>query len=743
MFGSGTKLTFHNYVQGTWGTFATPAGRVDYIMTKARLGEETNEPERRLTKSLAPVREVMEAGDLDFNQLLQRDLDDHRVAVNLIPYLLDLKPTGPAFFPPIVAVLLPFRSKRPSFFESLGQQAVVEDDGARWQQEQAGASFRVQRLVGADDRLHSANLGKLWWDDSKAQLVVLDGQHRAMALLAVERTMTKSWQNSGVGGRFRSFYENQVIQALRDFGDVDLSRIEVPVTVCWFPEETGEQAKPHEAARKLFVDVNKEARPPSESRIILLSDAELSNVLTRRMLSELRNDTSDSLLPIYAVEYDNPEVNSTRPARWSVLTNIHLLKFAVDRCVFGPPKYLNNVAQKIGGRLSQTDLDTFMQEQLDVLSLFPDQFEDGGFTYQRDKIGNTEFPLGQLDVISDRFAATWGRAILTLLSKTAPYAAHAKALTQSKDEWHVDDTGLSLAHDALFGGVGVFWTLRDSYEHYLEKKAAGAKAAKSDVIRAWEALKGREEAFETYRAQAYLDSGRTGGLKKSKAAYAVFNTHACQLGMMMTLGSLWELRKKQSGGADLNELPQFADALVAAWNAYFALESGKAKDRRLAFNKIEVSHPLNQIANMDTPQAVYFRYFWLQVLDTPEAWAHMAPWVVNRAVFEDMLSTARGLYLGLCQDQQLKALKTGRPEVIDTKLRPEAEKAARAALGRALKEWFYGTDEPYNSWLAQFGQKGVPTQQPDDAAGDAEDLAGSAKGAEDEPVTSVNDLLGE
>lgn len=743
MFGSGTKLTFHNYVQGTWGTFATPAGRVDYIMTKARLGEETNDPERRLTKSLAPVREVMEAGDLDFNQLLQRDLDDHRVAVNLIPYLLDLKPTGPAFFPPIVAVLLPFRGKRPSFFESLGQQTVIEDDGARWQQEQAGTSFQVQRLVGADDRLHSANLGKLWWDDTKAQLVVLDGQHRAMALLAVERTMTKSWQNSGVGGRFRSFYENQVTQALRDFGDVDLSRIEVPVTVCWFPEETGEQAKPHEAARKLFVDVNKEARPPSDSRIILLSDAELSNVLTRRMLSELRNDTDDSLLPIYAVEYDNPEVNSTRPARWSVLTNIHLLKFAVDRCVFGPPKYLNNVAQKIGGRLSQTDVDTFMQKQLDIISLFPDQFEDGGFTYQRDRIGNTEFPLGQLEVISDRFAATWGRAILTLLSKTAPYAAHAKALTQSKDEWHVDDTGLSLAHDALFGGVGVFWTLRDSYEHYLEKKAAGLKATKSDVIRAWEALKGREEAFETYRAQAFLDSGRGSALKKSKAAYAVFNTHACQLGMMMTLGSLWELRKKQSGGADLNELPQFADALAGAWNAYFALESGKAKDRRLAFNKTEVSHPLNQIANMDTPQAVYFRYFWLQVLDTPEAWAHIAPWFVNRAAFEDTLSKARGLYLELCQEQQFRALKTSSPEVIDTKLRPEAEKTARAALGRALKEWFYGTDEPYRSWLAQFIQEGVPTQQPDDPADDAEDLAASAEGAEDEPVTSVDDLLGE
>src|SRR3546814_45799 len=78
--------SFRDLIQGTWGTFNTPAGRVEYIMTKARLGEESLDPERLLTKSLRPVREVMSADDLDFNQLLQRDLDDHRVATNLIRY---------------------------------------------------------------------------------------------------------------------------------------------------------------------------------------------------------------------------------------------------------------------------------------------------------------------------------------------------------------------------------------------------------------------------------------------------------------------------------------------------------------------------------------------------------------------------------------------------------------------------------------------------------------------------------
>ncbi|MFI9366633.1 hypothetical protein ACIG5E_37125 [Kitasatospora sp. NPDC053057] len=722
---------------------------MDYIMTKARLGEDSDAPERQLTKSLAPVREVMEAGDLDFNQLLQRDLDDHRVAVKLIPYLLKPQQTGPAFFPPIVAVLLPFRNQRPSSFSRLGEPTVESDDGVMWQQERASNSFKVQRLLDGDDRLHPASVGKLWWNKIEAQLVVLDGQHRAMALLAVERTMTNSWQNSG-GARFRSFYESQVKQALQEARQdaIDLSRVEVPVTVCWFPDQTGEDAKPHEAARKLFVDVNKEARPPSKSRIILLSDAELSNVLTRRMLNELRGGADESYLPLYAVEYDNPEPNTTKPARWSVLTNIHLLKSAVDRCVFGPSKNLSDVGQRFGpGRPRQPELDSFMRdEQLGLIELFPDRFEDGGFTYHRGDIGNANFPLGQVDVISDRFAETWGRAILTLLSKIAPYAAHAKALTQLKDAWHVDDTHLTLARDALFSGVGVFWTLKASYEHYLENKDRGAKATKSDVISAWEALKGREETFENYRVQAFLDSGRAISLKQSKAAYAVFNTHACQLGLALTLGSLWELRKRQHGGADLKDLPAFAEALATGWNAYFSQDQGKARDRKLAFIKAEgvITHPLNQIANMDTPQAVYFRYFWMQALSTPAAWEHVADWFSGRDGFDQMLRTARGLYLDFCVEQQTKALKTSK-QVAEPKIDEEALRTASTSLKRALRDWFYVSDDEYEQWFASRAVKPVTQELPStaddlDATAD-EDLAEGTD--EDAPVTSVNDLLGD
>lgn len=532
--GTGTQLIFRNFVEGTWGQFSpTSNGRVHYILTKARLGEESTDPERLLTQQLVPVREVMQAEDLDFNQLLQRDLDDHRVATQLIPYLLRPNPTGPAFFPPIVAVLLPFKGMKPSTFPSAtATSTVTDEDGLTWQQTDVGDAFRVRQLATEAGGLHRRKVGQLWWNDVSSRLVVLDGQHRAMALLAIERTMGHSWQKSG-GERYRYFYEEPVASLVASSG-IDLNNVEVPVTVAWFPDQLGEEHRPHAAARKLFVDVNKEARQPSESRLILLSDAELLNVLTRSLLTSLRNDKTGDYLPLYAVEYDNPEVNTSRPARWSVLTNIHLLKNCVSRLVFGPPKYLTDVTLRIGSREGEAERDAFMRGQLQIdTDLLPPLVSEDGFSYPRDEIGNRKFPLGDADRLVDRFLETWGSSILTLFSQVEPYAAHSRALTAIKEKWLTDEAVSSLAYDALFNGVGMYWTLRDSSEFYRREQqlAIGkSKTAKPDIVKAWELITAKQTDFVTHRSVEYLGSSAKASLEKSEDAFQVMNTHACQLG---------------------------------------------------------------------------------------------------------------------------------------------------------------------------------------------------------------------
>lgn len=387
------------------------------------------------------------------------------------------------------------------------------------------------------------------------------------------------------------------------------------------------------------------------------------------------------------------------------MTNIHLLKEAVNRCIFGPPKYLRDVTKKISGREKEPERDAFMRQQLEVGKLFRAEVQDEGFPYRRDAIGNKNFPLGKADVLSTRFSETWGSAILTLLSRVEPYAAHARALRRMEAGWSGVEIYASLARDALFGGVGVYWTLKDSYEHYKEqsrnKPGASRRKPDDDVLRAWEVIEEKESAFEILRAEEYLGSTAEEKREASKSAYLVLNTHACQLGLVMTMGSLWERRKREVSTWNLDELPAFAEALAQGWNAFFLNEVGKGKtrDRRLAFSKT-ISDPINQIPKLETARAVYFRYFWLQALATPESWKHVAEWFGGRDGFEKMLGDARGMYLGFCREERIKALKTSRPGQTDSQRRTAAEELAAKALRKALTNWFFVTEAEYNDWLS-------------------------------------------
>jgi len=85
-------------IQGTFGEFRAPGSEssVSYLLTHASLGSEGT-GNTQLTKYLVPMRELFDVGELNFDELLQRDLDDHRVASEIIPYLLKQGPSARFF----------------------------------------------------------------------------------------------------------------------------------------------------------------------------------------------------------------------------------------------------------------------------------------------------------------------------------------------------------------------------------------------------------------------------------------------------------------------------------------------------------------------------------------------------------------------------------------------------------------------------------------------------------------------
>jgi hypothetical protein len=213
--GVSTDVDYQHVAYGTWGEFTTSAGQVQFLETKGRLGQNGIDKESRLTKLLLPVREILDLKQLDFNQLLQRDLDDHRVAQKLVPYVLRPQPTGPAFFPPIVVALLPFDGKDPrDQFPPTAKIPFLEDHLGSWAGYALAPAFKFERSVEKDGGDFEIRIGRLSWNPEQAKLVVIDGQHRAMALLAIDRTINNTWP--GTGEKYRHFYEPVIKEILSD-----------------------------------------------------------------------------------------------------------------------------------------------------------------------------------------------------------------------------------------------------------------------------------------------------------------------------------------------------------------------------------------------------------------------------------------------------------------------------------------------------------------------------------------------
>lgn len=687
---------YHERVEGTWGEFETLSGRVSYIMTNARLGAMGTDWEHRLTRKLRPVREVLDVADMNFGQLLQRDLDDHRVATELVPYLLRSATTGPSFFPPILALLLPFDDPTtPGTFPELSSDSPNTEGSMQYSEQCFGSAFRVQRLWNPDDNaLSSLRYGRLSWNDEHAKVVVLDGQHRAMALLAIDRTMNSGWDDAGRGARYRHFYEDRVEAAFgSDSGDT-LRNVHVPVTVCWFPDLVGSGESPHVAARALFVDVNRNAKAPSIDRVVLLSDDDLLNIFVRSLLNDLQTTKADQ--PLAAIEYDNPTRRTGPPTKWSAISSLQAFVQMVERALFLGEKYVDNVNLPVRGRPPELTKDTFFREQLDVTTLFPASIATSRGHFDREELSRFSFPREAVDGLTERFLQGWGRGLLHLLGNVLPYRVHANALSALAEQWQPADESAvdALAREAVFEGVGMYWILLNSFRRWTDDGGIGGSTP--DVVKAWNHLTSKRDAFRQMRATEYLGEEFAGDdTAACDDFFGVVSTQACQAGLALTFATL--VRKS---GAKGEEIVGVAHSLTAAVNAGLAGRGSSGHSRRLCLGQ-RVEHPFNRVRNMNPDRSVEFRYQWLEIAATSEGLAAYAEagGRVDPELLLELRDLARTRYATLLIDERVQEARRGRNLSRDDVLLV-ATVEVTAALRTALSEWFSIGGNEFDEWAA-------------------------------------------
>jgi hypothetical protein len=680
---------YEKYARGRLGQFAVGPWRVGFLLTKARLGERSTDAESRLTEQLKPFREVIPAGALSFGELLQRDLDDHRVAERLIPYVLGGSDTAPVF-PPALVMALPFGGKEPAAAVDgpVDENVTFERDQIFYRGTQYGSALRTgEMLVQEDGDHYELGLGTLEWNPEACKLVVLDGQHRLMALLAIQRTIDETW-NDSTGSEYAPFYVDRVNHELaaRGLQPTDLDGIEMPAMICWFPELLAREHEAIRAARNLFVVVNREARPPSEGRTTLLSETELRHIFTREILERLRPDLeADHPLPLIAIEYDNPDREKARPDRWNAITNINLLSNIVRRCVFGPKQLLTDMTIELPGGPLGRDSSLFMRRQLDVEELYADIELSGSL--EATDITNEEFP-DNYQPLSDRFWSRVGQATVEVLGRLSPYAAHHSALEHLRKKWMADRN--SLWYRALFEGSGLYWSMKKTDESWRRLKKRNTDLAKTEVVAAWEELDRRRALFEAERRSRLPEIPADWALTSEYIYRNTFTTHACQLGTMLTVGAVVE------DVGDRHKASEVASQLVRAWNTGLdgASESGEP---RMYFMQKGVPRALNRIGTMNTGDAVRFRYFWLELLLTDEAQAELSE-SVRESVLKLTLS-ARSSYRQYLIEGAVKALETlyGAEGIVGHL--DEAKAAATNNLKAALVHWLALEEESFDSWV--------------------------------------------
>ena len=451
---------------------------VKYLLTHVGLNFEEGSDEKLLTH-LAPVREVFDFRSLDFDEIMQRDIDDSRVSGELIPYLLDQDNKDLVkFFPPIVVMLLPVQSDRnkpAEFYPSLFADIIEKKDDPsgveKWFETRTGAVgkevFKFEQPI-VDDEVQQHDLVSLSINSSKSRMIIVDGQHRAMALLALYRNLKDDWSDSR-RKPFESYYQEWTPDYINRF---NLGQVKLPMIICTVPEldtaykEGDGSYDLKKASRSIFLTLNKNARKVSRSRNLLLDDTDLVSSFMREVLSKIKNGdknfVADKSLEIHNVELDQTGDRQSISSPMS-LTGVSHLYYIIEHLLLDSGD-INGISKR-EGRFSTRSTGDYFNNALARLDcenkLGRDAFNS---------ISRNIFSRNDEQILSSVFMERYGKNIISALTCFEPYEIFAKSTQHIKNdcEKHAD------VHikPMLFDGQGiakVFEEHRKSLKHKLDE----------------------------------------------------------------------------------------------------------------------------------------------------------------------------------------------------------------------------------------------------------------------------------
>ena len=412
-------------------------------------------------------------------------------------------------------------------------------------------------------------LAKLSYNRQRSVFIIADGQHRAMAVLALHRQLNGSWGDNP----FESYYNHITVTPEQ------VKSIELPTCIIYFPDLHEGNSGPREegidlnsVCREIFIVVNRNAKRVSKSRELLLDDEDIAAHLMRRTLSRLKdgNEESVGLARIYSISYGDSDTKIEKKEvisgqlEYSSAIALHKIHRAISfgvREAFQLKRY-SDIAQNRNIKNKVRPAEILLGTDVEKLTALP---------YNSGKL----LPPDQIDEIVKKLGKLADTALVGLFGKFRPFEIHNKELQNLKMKLLQPHVRSALeqkkAYALIFEGSGARNVFESHFEHLKneKKKQSGGEQTVIDSLQSQindcesveKALDYHKREFQRFRACRffginyevfYKDDNNNRNAQenleeKDRKLFQTLSTQAFQLGYAMAISTVVEeLKREQS-----------------------------------------------------------------------------------------------------------------------------------------------------------------------------------------------------
>lgn len=379
--GSGGATREFEYVRGE---YAISGERVPYFAISMTVNEAVSY--LRLARDLA----VNEEDPINLEELMQRDVTKLRAEEGIADYLRS--PMRLKFFNSLTVVLMPIgQGGGPAMEFPSNEIEPVSPDGDGLLVTQAGpVKFR---------QLSGRTFGFLSWETSSTAAVVIDGQHR---FLAMQRVRNETPQ-----------------LLLPDITTLPVLLLVLDERVGFRPVHGGPQGIV-KASRAIFTDINKYAVKVSPEREYLLDDLSITAVAMRAVMTQgiggtkaESMDATPARIPLAIVDWIRP--NQTKFDDGPYITSIQALHQLVAEVVQSPAP----------SGTAYDSLDAWVDRINSRMEVSGPAWNKGAIRQRLEAARETELPFSltgdEVRAAADSFASGLGQVIVLVLLRATPY----------------------------------------------------------------------------------------------------------------------------------------------------------------------------------------------------------------------------------------------------------------------------------------------------------------------------------